>query len=1163
MSIRIAYPDDRLLVYRPKCIVSHVDSPLYESYAASRFSYAQLTSRIGGRNGGSGLWILKDVHIVDHHVAEVMAWLKHIWPLGKIDLVLVAPEPEPARRWARYIGDPRPRLQRIPVLPLPRRRPMVVNVTQLDAVALANWLHQQELEGDVLVFAASAAQRDQLVQSLRVCCLQPVYVIHERVPFAARKSPRVLVGGPGLDYLLSSDTVERVQHVVDYGTIYRVRQDTGNDWEITAITKAMALRRRRVAGNKAAGVCLCVYESDTALSDEPFATHLLRPDLCHAKLLVKYGTRALEGFPIDLNQKTGRIPRPVAEIMARLNVERPVAEIIRNSPSIEAGIAIAAIVARHVGPFPGNQYEAFRNGATFADVMASIHKWAALLQTSRQQVLKELRLTPWQTALPIVSHAYRGTAAIHAGARNLFIDASTGDILHCRFSHRDIAKIVYTHRHKNEILAYVILPPNAPDDDLAAVALASRSVPLPMPLRNPLETAAMKAWFEKKRVVVAHTSNTDVRLTFAPQVPINDILSEWLTTMRTKALDKPLAMPIGDDMHILFTAGLRFADAVKGSDFAIVQCDAKGMEQDELYRLHELPASFLGTDTPTAFLLPKRDMVQDMLHNMSNITLQGAATKLSKHVPADVSVELVVRTYLSKSTGRVAIRGPSREWIQHIQPSWGWTVVIATEERVKIHNVPRHMDEFDIAELLQINATRITVDRATNVITQLVCVADFLEKLPGPVDTFRTLRVNDAVVRLDEKLLGGALQLLYADLPTHNDIVNQPIRAFWRVTTLEGSRPPKHARPSKMHILIRRDSADAEMELLRFAIANAREEAESITPEVVWWPQLAGPGVHCDLPNAEQEGAKFRIYGSKRAKEAAKRKLAMLASQTLPATSLDTCKICFDREAFYRLQVCGCRICLPCLAATFETKCFDASFVGELLCPFCNERVATDDIAAAVSEPALHAYALKVARFFSSRIPDVILECPARCGFFGRSQQGDASLDCRRCRERWCTRCSDKFGELKKAHKGYCDKLWDTAFWNEFADEARRAGAKPCPTCGAFVAKDGGCSHVTCSAPLCQTHFCWKCTQAFSHHQNSPLAQGTVVDIDDALVTVAVTPDTWGTPCMTPCPSMVHVKRDFFPDLLLEHEILEKGAKVWVFSYIYDHIDACAVPSLV
>ncbi|CAM9970024.1 unnamed protein product, partial [Phaeothamnion confervicola] len=39
-------------------------------------------------------------------------------------------------------------------------------------------------------------------------------------------------------------------------------------------------------------------------------------------------------------------------------------------------------------------------------------------------------------------------------------------------------------------------------------------------------------------------------------------------------------------------------------------------------------------------------------------------------------------------------------------------------------------------------------------------------------------------------------------------------------------------------------------------------------------------------------------------------------------------------------------------------------------------------------------------------------------------------------------------------------------------------GVKRCPSCSVWIEKDGGCSHMSCSA--CRGEFCWRCRSRWS-----------------------------------------------------------------------------------
>ena len=88
---------------------------------------------------------------------------------------------------------------------------------------------------------------------------------------------------------------------------------------------------------------------------------------------------------------------------------------------------------------------------------------------------------------------------------------------------------------------------------------------------------------------------------------------------------------------------------------------------------------------------------------------------------------------------------------------------------------------FDVADMLGVDPFRVTVERSTNVITQLACVQDLLHRLAVSVKTHRTLRINDAIVPVDANTADYVVQRVMDELPSRNDFVDQPLRCFWIV----------------------------------------------------------------------------------------------------------------------------------------------------------------------------------------------------------------------------------------------------------------------------------------------------------------------------------------------------------------------------------------------
>jgi hypothetical protein len=1176
--VRIALSDnEQTLVFpcrrRSTHIVSHLESPGI-SLTHERWTYAQVVARFNGHLKNT--WVLRDVHIVDHNVVVLMALLRLSWSHKTLHVTLVSPSREASEKWARYIASIDVDFVVTPVL---RHSTSTIEYAPLPSVVyLSTWIRNQVLKGDVLVFTSSSAQKEDVVHHLKTLLDQTVVSIHNNhVPFS-RTGPRILVGTYTLDYLLSYvEITSRVQHVVDFGTIHRVRQDTGNDWEETFITETMALRRLQVAGSKAPGVCLRMYH-ESSLRKDVFATHRLQHDLCRAKLRTRCGDTVFQDLPLSLSKST-TMTLPIANLMNLLHVEMPVAKMIHKG-SCDLGVAVAAVVARHPGSGASSIekiYHECKTGKIPPEVYIHVQKWATRLGKSRHHILKVFRTSSWeQDVLPLIWYGYSTTMAVHTKVRGLCIDTTTGDVLTCKDADDHTSTLVYTHRLENQILSMVSIP------DSTTSHVWELHVTSPLRLKNDLQKEAVHAHFQAHHVVASCLSETDIHLWYGKRVSHKDLhklVQEWTDMMKKKAMETPILVPLNHGMHLLFTAGLRFSDAITTSDFIVVGCEPEHLTHKELLYLDTVPGNWCA-DKP-ALVLPKRDMAQKLWTHLDNMFIRPWTKEYHRDVFAasTVSAKIVVRTYTGKSTGRALICSLDKTWVSAIQESWGWNVAddndtITTygplKYMIRVSNIPLHMDEIDVAELLQLEPHDISLERITAGIGRpLPCVMDFFHQVNplGILKTSRTSRYHELSMDIREEDVDRVVSLVYDTLPTRNELVNQPLRVCWLVSTSKGSHPPNACPSFTKPLRIERiGCAKNEQDLVRFAFTCKKDEAERMTPSFAWLPSLHAPWISIHLPGVESSSSRrslFRIYGTPRQKQETRRALHQLALHPPPpppppsSKNYDTCPICFEPHAFFKLTMCGCAFCVVCLATTFEKACLEPDFTGEMLCPSCRERVCTQDLEQLVSTSALETFAHKVARFLSTRIPHIVKECPARCGTFSRTFPQDNVFVCLECRQDWCATCSETLGRAVKSHKGFCAKHTDSPFWKEFAAEALEAGAKACPVCETFVVKDGGCNHITCQAPHCHTHFCWKCAQAYSHQQTSPYAKGVIVDVQDHVVVISILPETWTPPCMAPCPTIVHYKREFAQNMLLENETLQKNANVWVYSYIYDHIDAC------
>ncbi|KAI6110951.1 hypothetical protein EV401DRAFT_1991020 [Pisolithus croceorrhizus] len=71
------------------------------------------------------------------------------------------------------------------------------------------------------------------------------------------------------------------------------------------------------------------------------------------------------------------------------------------------------------------------------------------------------------------------------------------------------------------------------------------------------------------------------------------------------------------------------------------------------------------------------------------------------------------------------------------------------------------------------------------------------------------------------------------------------------------------------------------------------------------------------------------------------------------------------------------------------------------------------------------------------------------------------------CNHIWCKNCQRTI--LSDGPKHSCDGS------SEFKHLVKQMGWKHCPNCKAAVQKMGGCNHMTCATPGCNSHFCYKC----------------------------------------------------------------------------------------
>jgi len=84
--------------------------------------------------------------------------------------------------------------------------------------------------------------------------------------------------------------------------------------------------------------------------------------------------------------------------------------------------------------------------------------------------------------------------------------------------------------------------------------------------------------------------------------------------------------------------------------------------------------------------------------------------------------------------------------------------------------------------------------------------------------------------------------------------------------------------------------------------------------------------------------------------------------------------------------------------------------------------------------------------------------------------QGSTELQCPlpTCGGMWCKKCMNRIDPTIGPHS--CDGQAEMDRYISTGSTTKR-----CPGCTTPTEKNGGCNHMTCFAPGCNTHFCWKC----------------------------------------------------------------------------------------
>jgi hypothetical protein len=184
-----------------------------------------------------------------------------------------------------------------------------------------------------------------------------------------------------------------------------------------------------------------------------------------------------------------------------------------------------------------------------------------------------------------------------------------------------------------------------------------------------------------------------------------------------------------------------------------------------------------------------------------------------------------------------------------------------------------------------------------------------------------------------------------------------------------------------------------------------------------------------------------------------------------------SCPICFLPSPLLTLT-CSHSFCSSCLSSYLSLKILDAD-VRSLPCPACSDEFSPSEIAKLV--PA--AVFLKYERFKKTKDLEqsvFVKWCPQPdCNGYDVAASDNYHLICKECKHHYCYLCSRPW------HTGKCRLSIDKGF----ARWASAESVRICPRCKAFVQKEGGCPHMTCSK--CKFDWCWHCGKQYKSTEHS------------------------------------------------------------------------------
>ncbi|CCA71549.1 hypothetical protein PIIN_05486 [Serendipita indica DSM 11827] len=195
-----------------------------------------------------------------------------------------------------------------------------------------------------------------------------------------------------------------------------------------------------------------------------------------------------------------------------------------------------------------------------------------------------------------------------------------------------------------------------------------------------------------------------------------------------------------------------------------------------------------------------------------------------------------------------------------------------------------------------------------------------------------------------------------------------------------------------------------------------------------------------------------------------------------------TCQICLDEEPMdesVTIQTCGHSFGRECMRSYILSRLDERRY--PIPCPTCsasddsgpNPGLVTSGIATQVNlsdadcarwdelEFLMHAVKFECDKCLKSHAVD-------RLKLVKEKSKKRIYCPTPGCDQVWCRNCQTKIDASNK-QKHVCEGK------KELQKLLKKEGWRQCPGCAVPVQKIAGCNHIACSAPGCNTHFCYRC----------------------------------------------------------------------------------------